>query len=92
MTKPKPATMARKIKEPKPTSNKPPEFQLSGILLEDGSKKAYLKGESLGMGRWVSNGEIVDEWKVLIIGKHSVTLSKQEVSHKLELYVNIGDN
>lgn len=88
--KPKSIKKVQKITKPMP--DKFPEFQLAGILMEGDSNKAYLKGDSLGIGRWVSDGEIIDEWQVFIIDKNSVKLNKQELSLKLKLYVDNGDN
>ncbi len=91
IVKKRPSVITKQIVR-KPAPIKSPGFQLAGILMNNQSRKAYLSGDSLGVGRWVLEGEVIDSWKLSIENENVVKLKYKNIVHRLKLYGDSGDN
>jgi len=78
---PVPAVVA---KPPPPVVD--PGLAVSGVIIAEGVRKAYVHGKSDPHGNWVSEGESLTGWKVQAIDAGGVKLQQQDHTIELQLY------
>src|SRR5262249_1047646 len=54
-----------------------PGLTLSGVLIGEGVRKAYVTSRTDPRGAWVSEGDDVAGWKIKSVGALAITLEQQ---------------
>lgn len=63
-----------------------PGFKIGGIIIRDGSRKAFIYTRTHGSGSWAAVGEKVMGWELQSVSDNEVMLKQQSTVLRISLY------